>query len=410
MSLVNLLSAGPGVFVYHLLIFMVLEAVIGIALIEYRRTRDPDHRRIAWAFGGLMGMRVLLLIGEPLGPDVIAPILNGIELASLTLLGWAFLTPFLDLRASRGYLFGGLGITVLCAVTFLPGWYEMLARFPNLLYFPFWQQTLWYVVDTLLALTPTLILLRLRQNKQPVPQLSPLAFGTLTFGFATLCISSFCLTVGWLDVAAYTLIGFGRMINLIGYPLFAIVVHQAVLRDPAHRGAKPGARQTPTLQSLAGAGQTPDLDDLVNQAVKEIATILDADLCAIFLINSKGTPGAISLTAQYAPRQGIERPISPFTFLLDEQPALAYALQRRKQLVFNVETDNPRLQTLYRRLGSQRAGPTVIQPILDQQRALGVLVIGNNHSQRAFDPDAIRTCQQIAGQIAAILPEKAHRR
>ncbi len=407
MSLVNLLSAGPGTFVYHFLIFMVLEAVVGILLVEYRRNRTPGQRRLLWTFGGLMGMRVLLLFGEPFGSDVSAPIFNGVELASLTLLGWTFLAPSLSPRAGKGYLFVGLGVTLVCVLTFLPGWYEMLARFPHLLYLLFWQQTFWYGVSALMVLTPTLLLLRLQRRGGR--QLSLVAFCILSLGFGTLCSASLLLTLGWLGMAAYTLIGLGRLINMLGYPLFAVVVHQAALRDTQARGgAVRGARQAPDLQFLSQAsqadGQVLDLDDFLNRAAKGTAVALDADLCAIFLLRpGEDAPGIISLAARYTSFQRAERPLSSFTFLLAEQPALAYALRQRKQLSFNVETDDPRLQTLYRMLGSQRVGPAIIQPIFDQRQVMGAMVVGNNHSQRTFGPDAIRACRNIAVQVAAVL-------
>lgn len=408
MSLINLLSTGPGAFVYHLLIFLVLETLVGVALIEYRRARNPDHRRILWTFGGLMGMRILLLLGEPLGPAVIAPILNGIELASLTLLGWAFLAPSSH-RTGKRYLVGGLGATLLCTVTFLPGWYRALARFPYLLYLAFWQQTFWYAVSVLLALAPALILLRRRRGERQ--WLPVIAFGALSLGFTTLCMASLFLTVGWSDISAYTLIGIGRLINMQSYPLFAVAVHHAALqvyRQPQQHAREESPRQTPALQFLAEArhpsGGLLDLDSLLNRVVEGAATTLNADICAIFLVNPD-EPGAINLAAQYPPSEHTERQAAQFTFSLAEQPALAYALKRHKQLTLNVETNNPRLQTLYRLLGHRETGPTVIQPILNQHRPLGALVVGNNHSQRVFDPNAIRMCQDIAGQVAAVLSD-----
>ena len=144
MSLINLLSVGPGTSVYHLLVLLALGAMGGIALIEWRHTGNPDHRRILWAFGGLVVLRLPLLLTEPwLGvsdanvPALIAPFLGGIEVASLTVLGWAFLSPVLSRRAERAYLIAGLGLAFLCSVTFLPSWRATLAHYPNLLYISF---------------------------------------------------------------------------------------------------------------------------------------------------------------------------------------------------------------------------------------------------------------------------------
>jgi len=398
MSLVNLLSTGPGTFVYHILVLLMLEVMAGIVLIEWRCTHNPDHRRILWAFGGL------------LGPAVIAPLLSGIELASLTLLGWAFLAPLLNHRTRRGYLLGGLGVTFLCAVTFLPGWYSTLVQFPHLLYLTFWQQAFWYAVSMLLALVPVLVLLRpRRRERQWLPMFG---FAVLFLGFTTLCIGSLFLTVGRFDISAYTLIGVGRLTTLLGYPLFAVAVHRIALQDRwAYRGelqdaSEEALHQTQELHFLVEAsrtiGESLNLDTVLHRLVESTTMALDADRCAIFLINLD-QPGTVALVAQHAPLQRTERPAVPSTFPLAEQPTLAYALKRRKQLTINVGINDPRLRTLYSLLGSQEAGPTIMQPLLRQRRVLGALVVGNDHSQRAFVPNEGRLCRNIAVQVAAAI-------
>lgn len=405
MSLINLLSTGPGTFVYHLLIFLVLEALVGIAFIEYRWTRTLNHQRILRTFGGLMGIRVLLLLGEPLGPDVAAPIFNGTELASLTLLGSVFLTLFLNHSIGKRYLLGGLVATFLCTATFLPWWYRTLAQFPHLLYLTFWQQTFWYMIGALLVLVPTLILLRTQQGQRP--WLVVIAFGTLSLGFTTLGVGSLFLTIGWLDIPAYTLVGIGRLINMLGYPLFAVAVHQAALQDRSNRRqlqqrtSEEMPHRAPNLQFLAEDRDGPlDLNSYLNRVAQGTAATLGADLCAIFLVNLN-EPDTVYLAVQYSSSQDAGQAAQ--TLSLIEQPALAYALKRRQQLTLNVETNDPRLQALYKALGDQETGPTVIQPILNQHRPLGALVVGNNHSQRAFEPDATRMCQNIAEQVASVL-------
>jgi hypothetical protein len=405
MSLINLLSTGPGTFVYHLLIFLVLEALVGIAFIEYRRTRTLNHRRILRTFGGLMGIRVLLLLGEPLGPDVAAPIFNGTELASLTLLGAVFLTLFLNHSVGKKYLVSGLVATFLCTATFLPWWYRTLAQFPHLLYLTFWQQTFWYIVGALLVLAPTLILLRIQKGERP--WLVVIAFGTLFLGFTTLGVGSLFLTMGWLDIPAYTLVGIGRLINMLGYPLFAVAVHQAALQDRPNRRqlqqhtSEEMPHQTANLQFLAkDRDGSLDVNSYLNRVAQGTATTLDADLCVIFLVNPD-EPDTIHLAAQYSSYQNTGQTV--WTLSLTDQPALAYALKRRQQLTLNVETNDPRLQAMYSALGNQETGPTVIQPILNLHRPLGALVVGNNHSQRVFEPDATRMCQNIAEQVASVL-------
>ncbi|MBU0703054.1 MAG: GAF domain-containing protein [Chloroflexi bacterium] len=417
MSLIDLLSVGPGTSVYHFLVLLALGAMGGIALIEWRHTGNPDHRRVLWAFGGLVALRLPLLLVEPriAGLDratVVAPLLGGIEIASLTVLGWAFLAPILSRREEKLYLIGGFGVALLCAVTFLPGWYRALSRYPHLLYVTFWQQPFWYAVSMLAAILPVLIIWRSRkEDRQWQPMIG---FAILFLGFTLLCGGSLALAmpVDWLSIGAYTLLGTGRFIHLMGYPLFAVAVYHTALQDMwAYRHelqamSEEALRQAQELHFLVdisrSLGDSLNLDIILQRVVESVTMALNADRCAIFLVNPDDSESA-QLAAQYTPLQRKERLAERPTLSLSEQPTLDYALQRRKQLLLNVEANNPRLQALYELLGCPKAGPTIVQPLLRQRRALGVLVVGNDHSQRAFGPNEGRLCQSIATQISATL-------
>jgi len=414
-SLVNLLSIGPGTFGYHLLVLLVLEVIVGIVFIEWRHTRNPDHHRALWAFVGLLALRAMLLLSELFGPAIIAPLTSGVEVASLVLLGWAFLAPLLNHRIRKGYLIGGLGATILCVVVFLPGWYRALVRIPNRLYVAFWQQIFWYAVSMPLALAPALIPLRLQRRERQ--RLSMSGFAMLFLGFATLCVGSLLLTVDWFesDILSHTLIGVGRLINLLGYPLFAVAVCRIALqgtwayREELQDVSEETLYQTQELLSLLEAsrtiGESLDLATILRRAVESVATALDADRCVIFLVNpSDGNgPGTVNLAAQYGSFQCAEQPAVRQTFPLTEQPTLAYALKRHRQLIINAETNDSRLRALYRLLGSQDTGPIIVQPLFHHRRILGGLVVGNDRSQRAFVPSEGRLCRSIAVQISAAI-------
>ena len=191
---INLLSLSPyHTLAYHLLVLLALEALVSIVLIEWRHTRNPDSRRTLWAFAGLFALRTLLLVGELLGPPIIAPLFGSMEVASLALLGWAFLTPIIGRRAKSLYLIGSLSVTLLCVVTFLPGWYRVLTQIPNRLYVAFWQQSFWHAASVFLALISAVILLRRRREGHWLPVYG---FAILGLRFAVLCAGSLRLTTG----------------------------------------------------------------------------------------------------------------------------------------------------------------------------------------------------------------------
>jgi signal transduction protein with GAF and PtsI domain len=213
-------------------------------------------------------------------------------------------------------------------------------------------------------------------------------------------------------MSAYTLIGVGRFINMLGYPLFAVTVHQITVQEkPIYpetileieaEGPDPSLPFQVSAETSRPDGEPPTLNTTLERMVKKTAETLNADVCAILLVDPQ-EPASIHLVARYTYPQYTEQATLRNTSSIAEQPAIAYALKRRKQLVVNTGTDYSRLETLYELLDSQESGPTIVQPILGGNRALGVLVLGNNYTRRAFEPKAVQLCRTIAEQVAAVL-------
>ncbi len=421
MSFIELPGTDAGTFVYHLLVILALQAMAGIALIEWRHTRNPDHRHGLIAFGGLLALRIPLLLVEPLAGQsftlrVLFPLLSGVEMANAVILGWAFLSPVLDRRISRWYLCGGLGVVLLCTLTFLPLWHRALERLPNLLYVAFWQPAFWNGASMALALSLAVTLAS--RPSQEKPWLPVAGFLIHALGFLIMFTASLLQVVGRLEAAgAANVAGWGRVVCLLGYPFFVITVYRSALQDmwayhqELQTVSEEALRQTQELLFLVEAGritgESLDLDTTLRRVVESIALAVNADRCGVFLTDP-GRPDTLTLAAQHATLQPAGHTAAPVEFSLADQPALEQALQRRKQLLLNVGADNPRLQALYGLLGSQKAGPTIVQPLLCQRRVLGVLVVGNDGSQRPFDANNARLCQSISSQIAAAI-ENAHR-
>jgi PAS domain S-box-containing protein len=239
-----------------------------------------------------------------------------------------------------------------------------------------------------------------------------LGFAILCVGFTFLASGSLSLTANWLTVDdARVLIGMGRAVSLVGYPLFGIAVYRSALQDMwAYRQelqsmSEEALRQAQELRFLVDINRalsgSLDLDTILGHVVKSVTVALSADRCAIFLLNPD-KPEIAKRVAYYVPLRGKEQLEQP-TMPLCEQPTLEYVLRRRKPLILNVKADNPRLQSLYKSFDCQGAGPTIIQPLLRQRRVLGVMVVGNDHCKRDFLPREGQLCESIAVQIAASL-------
>jgi PAS domain S-box-containing protein len=415
----ELIGTGAGASVYHLLVILALGAMALIALIEWRHTRNPDHRRIVVTFAVLLALRIPLIVGESSGWAIIAPLIAGLEAASLMLLGWAFLAPILSRRIRTWSLYIGIGVIALSALVSLVAWSVSLAQvLPSMraevwrdLYNESWLLLFWLAISVALAAAPSLVLLIRRQREEHWMALA--GFAILTLGFLVQFVGSALRVAGQLGSVAHSdLVGWGRFVNLVGYSLFAVAVYRVAMQDmwtyrqELQTMSEEALRQAKELFFLVEAsrsiGESLDLGTILQRVVESTAMALDADRAAIFLIDPDDSL-AVTLAAQYTPLQRAELAARHPTFTLADQPTLDYALQRRKQLMLNEETDNPRLRTLYGLLGSLEAGPTIVQPLLRQRTILGALVVGNDHGHRPFDPNAGRLCQSIAVQVTAAI-------
>jgi PAS domain S-box-containing protein len=213
--------------------------------------------------------------------------------------------------------------------------------------------------------------------------------------------------------------GAGWLLGLAGYLLFVVAACRNVLHDMcAYRedlrsASQEALRQTQELQSLVettrAVSESLDLDLVFSRAARAASIALNADRCAIFLVDP-GEFETVRLVAQYDLLQRGDPGGAQATTTLAGQALLDRALRERNQLILSPETHREQLGILYGLLDRQAAGPTIVQPLFHQDRALGVLIVGNDRSQRAFGPSEGRLCQSIAEQVAtAIENARLHR-
>lgn len=399
----NLLSTGPGTFVYHLLILLALEGAAGIAFVEYRHTRNPDQRRFLIAFTVVLLLRVPLLILGPQGHNLLAPLLYALEVASLTVMSWAFLSPLIGRRAGRWFLMiqsaAILGVTLL----FFPLWYSLAHAVPFFEYTAFWQQAIWDIWAALLAIFSGLYLVLQRRRVEYL--LPAIAFLIIALGNGLVALDQ---------------PGLGRLVNLFGYPLISVVVYRSALQDLwAYRQelqtlSERSLHQTRELLSLLGVSQalsaSLELEPILKQVVEHVAQALDADRVAVLLQPLEEFPGlseegtkSLRLMALYAPLTGHLALTEPVDVPLDRYPLLAHAVRRRRHLVLHPQRPQPDLQCLYDLLQSPRGGTVMVQPLVQRDRVMGVLLVVNDHRPGPFESRDIRLGESIAAQMAAAI-------
>jgi signal transduction histidine kinase len=195
------------------------------------------------------------------------------------------------------------------------------------------------------------------------------------------------------------------MAYLVAYPLIAVAIYQEVVTDLRLHSlelqdiSQVSLDQITSLMNLSEAAKRTssslDVSTVLDNAVRGIARVLDADQCAI-VFPEEGDSSTMRLVAIYNPtRQGRGEAV---TFPLEYQLTVQQAIRRRKAVIVE-ESDNVQLQVLFALLGSAAIGPLLVQPLLDSKGTMGAIIAGNSRSRRPLTANDAKLCESIAEQV-----------
>jgi len=156
-----------------------------------------------------------------------------------------------------------------------------------------------------------------------------------------------------------------------------------------------------TIQDISSGAE---LEDSLPRAAAALAQFLQADLCAIGLLRNGSN--VLELPAVYHPGAAPARGVA---LALDRYPLIRRTLEARD--VLNVDkVDLPvEIRNLYGLLGSFIAGPTIIAPLADDRKTLGVVMLGNPDNGRSWSPADAEHAQTLAGHMALMLTARENR-
>lgn len=415
----QLLGSPEGSFVYHLLLLLAVEAALAMAWGEWRRAPDEPARRWLVALAGLAGMRILyvgaaILAAAQLVSGVILPPLERlVDTASICFLGSVLIRPGAARARARGLLLAALLALFAGGVVLLLLWQRELAVSPGLAYTLFWQSDVWSACQIGLSALVTVAFFSSSsairgESRVPLAAvLGPMLFLFLGGLLQILLPGLSSSTPVW-----------ERLSNLVAYPLIAAAVYQGIvvnLRLGAGQLQEISQASLDQIKSLLllvdearNVSASLSLPQVLENAVRGVARALDADQCAIALLEET-EPSYVRLASVYNAQAS--RPVAPrgeaVTFPLDYQFAIQQAMRRQKSASIN-EPDNVQLRVLFNLLGSSEAGPLLIQPILMDGEAIGAILVGNSLTRRAFTLSEAKLCQSMADQLSVAL-QNAHR-
>ena len=398
----NILSSSLGSLVYHLLLLLAVQAALGITLGERRRGRREQAQRLLLAMIGLTAVR-LVYVGAAfvassgwVRPEALLPPLERFaDTASIALLGWASMPPAKGSVRAWDLVFGSnLALAIGACAVFAIFWSNQLVANNNLNYNDHWQALVWTIWQ--MALIPVAILAVLRDRQEGWG----IFFLALVLMFAGQVLQlTLPTTVPHLPV-------WERLANLIAYPLIAVAVYQHIVSGLRVHSrqlqdiSQASLDQIKSLLFLFDASRkmsgSLDVSTVLDNAVQGVAQALDADQCAIAFLENGGA-GQMRLAAIYNPsRKGRGESVA---FPLEYQLTVQQAMRRKKHIIVE-ESDNVQLKVLFALLGSSEVGPLLVQPLVMEGDAIGVIIVGNSRSRRPFTPNEAKLCQSMAEQLA----------
>jgi GAF domain-containing protein len=395
-------SQPLATFVYSLLLLLIALAALGMAAGEWRRVGHEQSQRLLVATAGLVLARVCYLAAVVLSrtdwvdPRILLPSLERfVDTASIAILGWAFMPA--DRRNPRAWdlvFAANLVLALGACVGSVVLWSWALVGDAFLNYSTYWQSFVWSVWQIGLAV---LAMFAVRRDRG-------VGWETLLAALVVVVLGQVLQLIPPLANVSQAPI-WERLANLVAYPLIAIAVYQRILADLVVQNrqlqdiSQASLDQIRSLLHLVEANQhvssSLDLTTVLDNAVPGVARALEADQCAI-VFPSETNPNEMRLVAVHSPMRQPRREATSFP--LEFQLAIQQAMRRKSHVIIE-EANNVQLRALFALLGSSQTGPLLVLPLVENQGAIGALVVGNGQSRRPFGPNEVKLGQALAQQI-----------
>ncbi len=387
---------------YYLFTFFAIEAALVIAWGQWQRSTSFRAYRLTITFVSLTVLRVILVLLVAIGTRStgiaevwVPPFERMVTISSLGFLIWGF-TPYFRAKDFIGNTLLALNTVFGLIFYFLALWlWAGQADFNNsgweYFFVIFWQMplALYGVVNCATKLDDERTF--------------------ALFGFAALFVG-YLLHVFAMLTSAYTLANnpiWVRIAELFAYPLFAVAVYQGAIHSLSARSQELQSLSQTSLDQIKGLislfeatkeiNASLELSTVLDGAAQNVAEALEADQCAIALPENSDDMSQLRLVSIYNPsRRGRGESV---TFPLNDQQTIKHALKRKYQVEVDEYQNNSQIRMLFTLMGAPDVGPLIVQPLLDGEEPIGVLILGNAISKRVFTPTEAELCKTLADQI-----------
>lgn len=456
-QILDLVGQPPGSLVYHFVILFAVEAALAISIGQWMREREAATLRLAVATFVIFCGRVAMLIASLAAWQgylpynvLLPPVERLVDTVSVLAIAWAFVT--MDdpemLRRNFSPDVIAMALLVISFIAFGGTYYYWTASVANgLLFNGLWLDAAWSIAQITVAVVGLVWLLaRIRYVYDPF--LKGIMLVLLAAAPAAHIVHP---ALG--DVAAAV-----RLSQILVMPMLAAVAYRHVVEQLLHwdtfepsrlaeagqalaaiegkpearleeapesgSAALPEAEETvqrrrpapapepeeasgprpfPVLlevvEAVGGLLSTLEPSEIVREAPRAIATALRADICVLAIVDE-----AVQQAAILGGYDNIAQTQLPQSTLdLADHPTIVNALGRLRQMRLTPQRNLGELRDIYERLQITHEGPAYIQPLVNGEERVGVLLVGSPYSGRLFSNDERNLLDRLGPLVTAAL-------
>lgn len=450
-QILDLVGQPPGSMVYHFIILFAIQAALAMAAGQWMRERSSSTARLAIGIFAAFMARSLVLIAslvawQGLLPtnEILPPVERAADTLTIIALGWTFVTMD-DPAILRRNFYADLIATVLGVGMTLPlagGSYYLWRGDAQAgqLFNGYILDYAWGIAQIAIALIAFVwMLTRIRYVYDPF-----LKGAMLLLLGGSVALHLIDPVLG--DVAAAMRVGQVLVMPMLAAVTYRHVVEQLLHYDefepsrlqeetpaqkmrpismdepisPPRAIAPPPESLQETVRSpeviaqkqkpvtpqilevvdaLGGLLATMEQSEIVKQAPRAVATALRADMAALAIVDEEAQQAGIvggydNITQAFLPRTLLD---------LADHPGIVNALGRLRQIRLTPDRDQKELRDFFMRLGIVHEGPAYVQPLVNGDERLGVLIVGSPYSERQFSNDERNLLDRLSPLVAAAL-------
>jgi signal transduction histidine kinase len=409
-QLIQYLSQPPDSIVYHIVTLLALQATLGLAWWQTRRSPDDAFaRRLAWAAGIILLLRLLVLLalfattGLVEAVTLLPPLERAVDALSVALVVWALAPQPRNLpHLGSALLLITVVVIIFFYASFALAWQDLVENGVALEGYSGTQQAaVWDILQMILLGIGAALVLVARESQWTL-RLAILATLFAAHGLSLWFGGS--LGAPNVDISFWARLG-----NVIAYPMMAVLAYRHNLRNllPAsHMGRPVFEQMVHSLNLSRVVTESLEVDQTSADALAMVSSLVSARFIAIALVN-EDRPQHLHLLAQMVDEENIEaRSAETRSWALkrDDWPSFVLALSQHQQVELLPDGPGARqLHELGRELNLSTLGPMLVEPLVCDSVEIGLLLLsGEKHSSPW--PDGMKTlCRALGPYLAQSL-------